>query len=339
VVFVLFTVAILTFQYQREKRYRIAQLENTLDNITEITHRFIGNNKLLEDDRISRISELEEIIPQPNMRITVISHGGEILFDSSVDDFLHMGNHLNRPEIRQAMQEAKGANIRLSGTTGEKYYYYAKKYPGYFIRTAVVYNIQIRNFLRAEWAFLFFILAAFLIIGFILYYVTGKLSDAITKLKDFSIQAGRDQVMESGARFPENELGVIGSQIIQIYHDLKKAKDELLAEKEKLLNHLNALNEGIAFFSPEKQKTLSNRHFIQFVQIISGKTVQSADDILHYRILKNLKASLTSTYPVICLKNRMFCPRLNLFSFRVKNILKFKASFSRTGVLRWLSQI
>jgi two-component system OmpR family sensor kinase/two-component system phosphate regulon sensor histidine kinase PhoR len=287
IVFVLFTVAILTFQYQREKKYRTAQLENTLDNITEITHRFILQNKLVEKQELNRIHEIKTLISQPNIRITVIELNGRVLFDSSAD-FTQMENHLQRPEVQKALQHQKGANIRISDTTQEEYYYYAKKYPGYFVRTAVVYNVQIQNFLKAERAFILFIVSVFAVIGFILYMITGKLADAITKLKDFSIKAGKNELVEPDTSFPENELGIIGGQIIRIYHKLKKAKDELSNEREKLFNHLNALNEGIAFFSPQKEIMLSNRHFIQHINFISRKTIHSPENIFELTDFKRL---------------------------------------------------
>ncbi len=295
IVFVLFTLAILTFQYQREKRYRTAQLENTLDNITDITHRFINQNNLIENNLTYRIGELKGIVLQPNIRLTLITLEGKILYDSSVEDYTHMENHLDRPEIQKALQTQRGANIRLSETTNEKYYYYAKKFPGYFIRTAVVYNVQVQNFLKAERYFIFFIIAAFSVIGIILYFVTGRLSDAITKLKDFSLKAGKNQLVEPDTQFPGNELGVIGSQIINIYNDLKKAKDDLSNEKEKLFNHLNALNEGIAFFSAGMQKTLSNRHFIQYINIISKKTVHSTEEIFNLKEFEKLNIFLVNS--------------------------------------------
>jgi two-component system, OmpR family, phosphate regulon sensor histidine kinase PhoR len=287
IVFILFTAAILTFQFQREKKYRTAQLENTLDNITEITHRFILQNKLVEKQELNRIHEIKTLIPQPNIRITVIELNGRVLFDSSAD-FTQMENHLQRPEVQKALQHQKGANIRISDTTQEEYYYYAKKYPGYFVRTAVVYNVQIQNFLKAERAFILFIVSVFAVIGIILYMITGKLADAITKLKDFSIKAGKNELVEPDTNFPENELGIISSQIIRIYHKLKKAKDELSNEREKLFNHLNALNEGIAFFSPKKEIMLSNRHFIHHINFISRKTIHSPESIFELTDFKKL---------------------------------------------------
>ncbi|MDD4226134.1 MAG: ATP-binding protein [Mariniphaga sp.] len=291
-VFILFTAAILVFQFQREKKYRTAQLENTLDNMSEITHRFIIRNNLIEEGQLHRIAELRELLPQPYMRITLILKNGAVLYDSSVEDYTAMENHFMRPEIQKSIRNGIGANIRRSETTMQEYYYYAKSYPNYFVRTAVVYNIQVRNFLRAERLFIVFIFVVFTVIGITLYFFTTRLADAITKLKDFSIQAGKNELVEHEISFPENELGIIGSQIIRIYNKLKKTKDELANEREKLFNHLNALNEGIAFFSAERKKTLSNSHFIQYVNIISRKAVQTVEDIFKIDEFKKLNKFL-----------------------------------------------
>lgn len=293
VVFIFFTVAVLTYQYEREKKYRTAQLESTLDNITEITYRFIEQNQLIEKDEIERINEIRSVIPQANIRITLISKSGNVVFDSFVDDYRQMENHLGRPEIQKSLTANKGSNIRKSETTKQEYYYYAKNYPEFFIRTAVVYNLEIKNFLKTNWTYLFFIAGIFTIIGLILYLVTIKLSVVITKLKDFAIKAGKNEPIEIENSFPENELGIISSQIIQIYNNLKKAKDDLSNEKEKLFSHLNVLNEGIAFFSPQKKETLSNSHFVQYVNVISQKPIVELNEIFQLAQFKKLKTYIS----------------------------------------------
>lgn len=279
VVFVIFTMAILLFQLNREKQYKTAQLENTLENVAEVTHNYIEHYQLFGNNNFKKADTLKYLIPQKNIRITVVGKKGLVLYDSFVDDYRTMENHLERSEIQKALYSKSGSNIRHSETTNQDFYYYAINYNDYFVRTAMVYNIEVKNFLKAERFFIFFIIAIFLIIWLIISMVTKRLSISITKLKDFAIKAGKNEPIENENEFPESELGEIGTQIVKIYNKLRKAKDDVALEKDRLFNHMNILNEGISFFKPNKDKMLSNSHFIQYVSIISDTSTISAEHI------------------------------------------------------------
>ena len=61
-----------------------------------------------------------------NLRITLIDADGKVLSDSTVDGQL-LANHLDRPEIVEAVASGTGMGIRKSDTLSRSVFYYAKK--------------------------------------------------------------------------------------------------------------------------------------------------------------------------------------------------------------------
>jgi signal transduction histidine kinase len=280
VLFTIFILVILGFQYDREKSYRVGELESILDNTTEITYRFIEHKKIQESGDYKSLDTLKLLLPDQDTRITIVDFSGKVLYDSFVADVSKIENHINRPEIRQAINSGRGSSIRLSNTTNQKFYYYAKDYKKFVIRTAAVYNVNIVRFLSTSRMFLAFIVSLFILMWILLHFTTRRLSEFIVKLKDFALKAGQNEdISKMDVNFKDDELGVIRRQIIQIYDNLKTAKDELTGEREKLYGHLQVLKEGISIFSPEKTKILANSHFIQFINMISAKSTISAEHI------------------------------------------------------------
>ena len=95
-----------------------------------------------EADLVSAGYEMTDQQPQElthfvteDLRITLISQDGSVLFESATDQ--PMENHLSRPEIKQAISDGVGKDIRDSQTMGYETYYYAVLLPtGEILRVA-----------------------------------------------------------------------------------------------------------------------------------------------------------------------------------------------------------
>jgi two-component system, OmpR family, phosphate regulon sensor histidine kinase PhoR len=287
-VFIVFIVAVLLFQLNREKSYRVNKLESSMEMATEITRNYIEHYRLIDENNLRKADTLNHLLRDPNLRITIIARNGNVLYDNFVDDVNTMENHLQRPEIQKALFTGSGSNIRHSNTTEQDFYYFAKYYNGYFVRTAKIYDIKVENFLKAERYFLIFIFFIFLLIWLLINFFTRQLADSITKLKDFAVKAGRNEPIDTEVKFPGNELGEIGSQIVKIYSNLRQTHLDLEMEKERFFNHMNILNEGISFFSSKKEKILANSHFIQYLSVISHTSTISAEHIFNIPEFKKI---------------------------------------------------
>ncbi|MFH0841118.1 MAG: ATP-binding protein [Bacteroidota bacterium] len=267
-IFFVVAVLIISYLFRREKDYRILTLNDELNNITKIVDNYININSINQSGNYHLIDSLYALLPLPNLRVSIIDTAGNVLYDSSVPDYEKMENHISRPEIIESGKSDFGTAVRRSGTTGQDFYYFSKFYALYYIRAAVVYDVNIANFLKANLNFLFILLLLFIIVGVVLLIVTNKFGESVTRLRDFAVSVTHDKPFVS--EFPKNELGIIGAEILDIYNNLLAAKNDLVNEKEKLVKHLNALNEGVAFFSPDKKINFNNDHFIQFMNMISG---------------------------------------------------------------------
>jgi two-component system OmpR family sensor kinase/two-component system phosphate regulon sensor histidine kinase PhoR len=278
VILMVYTTLVLSYLYKREKDYRVSTLNDELYNITVIVNNFIKSNSIYEKGDYEITDSLVKLLPQLHLRITIINPAGDILYDSSFREWKKMENHADRPEVITSLSSDYGTAIRNSETTGQPYYYYSVNYGKYFIRAAVIYDISVINFLKAKKFFLLILFLSFIAIWAALMLITNRFSESITKLKDFALKVRNNEAFDFDTKFPKNEIGTIGKEILGIYDNLLQTKNDLVNEREKLFNHLNALDEGVAFFSSDQTRIFNNDHFVQLMNMISGElTIFSSD--------------------------------------------------------------
>jgi len=284
--FVAFSLVIGGFQYKREREYRIGQLENRLQIYVNLVNQYIEKYHLLNSENNDSLRTFITVLPEPELRVTIIDNSGKVLFDSSVKDYAHLENHLHRPEIQESLQKDFGKSIRNSTSTNQDYYYCAIHFNNYFVRAALPYDIKVISDLKVDTFFIYLLILLFTVFGFALLYLSDRFGKSITTLQEFTQNAVQGKSLDTQVVFPNNELGIIGNQIVEVYNRLQKTKKELSAEREKLFRHLQISHEGIAVFNKKKNQLLANNHFIQYLNSLSDETSVTPNKFFEIEELK-----------------------------------------------------
>ncbi len=252
--FLVFAGCFLTYQYQREKEYKIELLNIQLQDNNERLYQLLYHtpdyswNETLDQYLQKNVAK--------ELRMTIIDLHGDVLYDSH--GIQRLNNHINRPEIQKALKTGKGYDVRrTSETTGIPYFYSATLYKNYLIRSALPYDLNLIKYLTVDRHYVWFTIIISLLLIVIFYKFTSKLGTAINQLREFAKRADKNEPIEMDIQsaFPHNELGEISQHIIQIYKRLRETKEALYIEREKLITHLQTSHEGLGVFNKDKKES------------------------------------------------------------------------------------
>ena len=233
-IFLLFAICFSVYQYQREKEYKIDILHSRLQMYNYEMVQTLGEDSLTSSpmfhDYVAR-HQME------GLRVSVIDQGGRVILDSYDTNVDSLGNHLQRTEIQQALQEGNGYDIkRMSQSTHETYFYSATRFGDVIVRAAVPYSAELTRSLQADNTYIYFAAALTLLLGIVLYYITHRISRHIGYLREFAVKAeeGKELDHELERRLPDDELGDISHTIIMLYWKLRHSEEDKLRIKRQL---------------------------------------------------------------------------------------------------------
>jgi len=214
------------FQYYREKAFKSEQLNTLLQYLNADMLRG------LEADGKLRIPSR----PFADLRVSVIDSCGRVVYDNTLD-VPSPANHLHREEVAKAMATGEGYTVRRhSESTGETYFYAAKRgRGGYVVRSAVPYSMSLGELLSADMGFIWFMGAVTLAMCVLGYLATRRIGLHVTRLNRFAAMAERGDRIYDTAPFPHDELGAISNHIVRLYAHLQQAN----ADRDK--EHRTAL--------------------------------------------------------------------------------------------------
>lgn len=254
-------------------------MDNQMDSLKD-TGNLVSNVILLSD-----IDELDKLKTNydTTFRITLIDLNGEVIFDNKAN-IDNVENHLDRPEVQQALEGGVGESIRFSSTLGYDTYYYAINLQNDLILRV---SNEVENLLIAFSSIIPIILLILVLIFIFTYYTSSLLAKQV--LKPIGILTDNLETNINDERFEELSIYDELSPFIKTYkNQSKEIKDRNidLQEKATLLDVISSsMSEGIILLDINKKIASINNSGIK---LFNGSPTISYDGKAFIRLCRNL---------------------------------------------------
>lgn len=228
-IFVIAAAVLLSVSFSTIVSYRLFQKEVFADLSS-----FAG---LLEEmDVLTQMKKEGFAWPENELRITWIAEDGMVIYDSYTNETV-LENHIDRPEIIEAMQAGEGTSIRKSQTMGRSIFFYAK-------RTADGTMIRIAKEAGSIWNVYKNTLPVTLISAFFSFLISIFIARRLTKAFIKPIEQ-----MAEDMEHPEN---------VTVYGELAPFVEKIRAQHEEVLKNAKIRQEFTANVSHELKTPLTS---------------------------------------------------------------------------------
>lgn len=152
----MFTLFFGIYEYRREHAFRVDILHSELQ---------LNNYRYLEGRADKEI------------RVTVVDTLGNVLYDTERNDVTRIGNHLQREEIQEALDNGSGFAIKRATTLpheehegSEKYFYSATRFGNKIVRSSVPYSAELTSSLEHDYTFFYYTISILALIAVSMYF-------------------------------------------------------------------------------------------------------------------------------------------------------------------------
>lgn len=182
-------------------------------------------------------------------RITIIAPDGVVIGESQADRF-SMDNHIDRPEVQEALSEGFGRRIRYSRTEGMEFMYtavpvFVENKLMSFVRIAITTD-QIQSataeFIRPV---IIITLIGLVLAIFLAMIIADYLSRPVRQLTRAVKQVTLEDLELAPMMSSENELGQLANAFEAVVSELKNQVSTLETEQKKLEAVLKQLTDGV----------------------------------------------------------------------------------------------
>lgn len=206
-----------------------------------------------------------EQLNKDSLRITWIASDGRVLYDNQSDSQT-MENHLDRPEVSEALQSQDGTSVRYSNTISQKTLYYAKRLKdGSVLRVSDNYISGSMLMLRYGKRIALVILIALICTGYMAYLLSKRLVKPINEIDLDNPKKG----------LPYEELAPLATKIENQNEQIHRQIEDLQRQRHEFEIITNNMREGLIFVNNHREVIFYNHSALDLLGESDITSIQS----------------------------------------------------------------
>ncbi|HTS16912.1 MAG TPA: ATP-binding protein [Verrucomicrobiae bacterium] len=266
--------------------YLVRQIESDLRRDAYVVRDVFESELQTRTTTLADINQLShEISKQTGLRITVIARDGTVIGESdrTEAEIKTIENHLQRPEVQQALHEGVGSATRKSNTIGVNLLYVAVPVRDDKIVGIVRVAMPLVEIQHTTARVLHTIAVASLVVGLaaipVLYWLSRRVTRPILQMQKAAGRMAHGDFSQKAPYRVSGELGELATALNDMSSQLEARLRELSEEKADLSAILAGMTEGVLVARPDGRIRLTNqalRHQFGITDETLGKTVLEA---------------------------------------------------------------
>ena len=240
--------------------------------VDSLTTNTINEGNLLRESLISILSSQQDYYHLDakakswsrllDKRVTLIGIDGTVLGESH-EDLNQMDNHLNRPEIQDALMTGIGVSSRFSHTLEQKMLYVALKVEDNlnqygFIRLALPLNTIADNVRHIQNTLLVVVIIAILLAAVLAMWMSRRIIKPIHDLTIFASDVSQNIPGSTQSQFQGSEIETLTNSINLLTLQLQAQIDELEVERGRMAAVLSEMSDGVIIIDSQGEVQLIN---------------------------------------------------------------------------------
>jgi len=277
----IFLIALITGSFYLYFNHTLqkAMIEESRANLASQTQ--LARLLVMRDKQTTKPQQLAESIgAATKARVTLIAPDGTVIGDSDVGQahLSQLENHLQRPEVQEALKTGCGCSLRYSGTLRTSMLYSTMTY-GSGATDGIIRLALPLEYLASARSSLYSLVGGATVIMILIAlpfsYFLSKLTSR--PLRDMADAAARIGYGGSKAKIPvasNDEIGMLATVLNDMSERIEDQVQRLSAEKQRLDTILRSMGEGVMVTAPDGVITLVNPAFRRLFSItgeVEGK--------------------------------------------------------------------